>query len=440
MKNHNALIILVALAMAVGSVSADPTPVKLSSLERSIFFRDGKGTRGKAGFNGGNYSDMVFDGNFSNYAYQNGVGAELVIPTTNATTGAAYYVTDFIVGHKGNTRYSLYYTTEVEPPNILSNAKDPRTWTEIDGATNVTFAGVKTNGVNVVATAVKYVFDTALEWNTSLGEVEVWGLDPAELGCLHLHKTEWEAIPATANCTGRGLEQQQCLDCEEWFYRDSSTILPLGHDYETVLVERGTSLAYGSGTNVCRRCGHEIAFPEPRDLIALGGVATLGVVQFTDVSVSSTGNPSYGVNAEKLYDGQWHFDWGKVCPMWYANGLEGEYVDYAFATAVDLTSVEFSVHNHDHIVKFYSLETDGSEVLVGEVAIVKDSSDGALNYQRKTVEFRGVTLTTLRIRFDDKIGTHMDAGDVMLICELHPYGTVAGAGKSAAVRTRVIID
>ena len=440
MKNRITLIPLVAIALAAGSVSADPTSVKLSSIDRSIFFRDGKGTRGKAGFNGGHYSDKVFDGNFTNYAYQNAAGAELVIPTTDTTTGAAYFVTDFIVGHKGNTRYSLYYTTEAEPATILSNAKDPRNWTKIDGATDVTFAGIRTNGVNVVATAVKYVFDTTEEWVTSLGEVEVWGVDPTELGCLHQHKTEWEAIPATANCTGRGLEQQQCLDCGEWFYRDSATILPLGHKYETVLVKRGTSLAYGSGTNVCKRCGHEIAFPEPRDLIALGGVVTPGIVQFTDVSVSSTGNPSYGVNAEKLYDGQWHFTWGNNCPMWYANGLSGEYVDYAFATAVDLTSVEFSVHNHNHIVQFYSLEPDGSEVLVGEEAIIADNSANAQNYQRKTVEFRGVTLSTLRIRFNDSIGVKMDAGNVMLICELHPYGTVAGAGKSAAVRTRVIID
>ena len=202
MKNRITLIPLVAIALTVGSASADPTAVKLSSLDRSIFFRDGKGTRGKAGFNGGHYSDKVFDGNFTNYAYQNAAGAELVIPTTDTTTGAAYFVTDFIVGHKGNTRYSLYYTTEAEPATILSNAKDPRNWAKIDGATDVTFAGIRTNGVNVVATAVKYVFDTTEEWVTSLGEVEVWGVDPTELGCLHQHKTEWEAIPATANCTG----------------------------------------------------------------------------------------------------------------------------------------------------------------------------------------------------------------------------------------------
>ena len=82
MKNRITLIPLVAIALTVGSASADPTAVKLSSLDRSIFFRDGKGTRGKAGFNGGHYSDKVFDGNFTNYAYQNAAGAELVILST----------------------------------------------------------------------------------------------------------------------------------------------------------------------------------------------------------------------------------------------------------------------------------------------------------------------------------------------------------------------
>ena len=64
-----------------------------------------------------------------------------------------------------------------------------------------------------------------------------------------------------------------------------------------------------------------------------------------------------------------------------------------------------------------------------------DSSlpSGDNNYQRFMVEFRGVTLRTLRIKSDD-------ANNAFTICECHPYGTVAGAGKSAAVRTRIIID
>ena len=107
MKNTFAFVLLASTAFIAGSACAEPEPVKLSSLDRSIFFRGGKGTRGKAGFNGGDYSDKVFDGNFTNYAYQNAAGAELIIPTTDTTTGAAYFVTDFIVGHKGNTCYSL---------------------------------------------------------------------------------------------------------------------------------------------------------------------------------------------------------------------------------------------------------------------------------------------------------------------------------------------
>ena len=85
-------------------------------------------------------------------------------------------------------------------------------------------------------------------------------------------------------------------------------------------------------------------------------------------------------------------------------------------------------------VKYHNVVDDSPEtaVLVGLITPNQD--------ERKTTEFRGVTLSTLRIRFDDPTGVHMDAGNVMLICEMHPYGTVNGAGKSAAVRTRIIID
>ena len=170
--------LLFAVLLAAGSAAADSTPIKLSRLGRSIFFRDGKGTRGNAGFNGGDYSDRVFDGDFTNYSYQNGAGAELVIPTTGLDnngndTGVAWFVTEFKVGHKGNAKYSLYYTTEPEPADILKNAKDPRNWTPIDGATGIQAAGTKTYNVNVVATAVKYVFDTTISWTESLAEVEV---------------------------------------------------------------------------------------------------------------------------------------------------------------------------------------------------------------------------------------------------------------------------
>ena len=432
MKNTFTFVLLASTAFIAGSACAEPEPVKLSSLDRSIFFRDGKGTRGKAGFNGGDYSDLVFDGNFSNYAYQNTAGAELVIPTTDAGTGEAWYVTEFKVGHAGNTKYSLYYTTEAEPSGILSNAKDPRSWKQIPDATGIQAAGTKAYSVGLVVTAVKYVFDTAINWNQSLGEVEVWGVNPAELGCMHAHTTEWEGVPGTANCTEFGIEQRQCTDCGEWFQRASSTVLPLGHAYEAVLTERGTSLAYGSGTNVCRRCGHEVAFPEPRDLAGMGGIAAAGIVQFTDISVSSTGNLDWGVNPGNLIDGNWGRNFQPIT-FWYAATVAvSEYVQFAFNATIDLAWIELSTPNREspYKLQFYSVE-GGIETLVGEQAVEYDSEGG--DYQRLTIEFRGVSLSALRIKSND-------ASNKLEFGELHPYGTVAGAGKSAAVRTRVIID
>ena len=326
--------------------------------------------------------------------------------------------TDGNVGHRGNSQYSLYFT------------ENGTTWTEV--AKEKTTTGAFTYTVNHVATKVKYVFETVSNWNPSLTEIQVWGIDPSSLGCLHedQYLTEWELVPGTANCTEYGIDTRQCTKCGEWFQRQSSTVLPIGHDYQTVLVERGTSLDFGSGTNVCRRCGHEIAFPEPQDLARLGGVATVGVVQFTDVTVSSVGNPDWGVRPDLLVDNAWAY----TRPYWYANSKStSEYVQFAFGNTIDLTSVDISVPNRAQTLQFYSVSGDGEE-LVGEQLVEYDASlTGSNPNQRLTVEFRGVSLRTLRIRSDD-------ANNALGIYEVHPWGTVNGAGKSAAVRTRIIID
>ncbi len=421
---------LLAALFAAGSASADATPVKLSELSRSITFREGSGHRGNYGWNGGSSSSAVFDGNFSNYAYQNTAGVELVIPTTDKSSGTAMFVTSFKVGHAGNTQYSLYYTTEAEPADILSKAADPRHWTPIDGATDVQAAGEKTYPVLFVATAVKYVFDTTIGFTPSLGEVEVWGVNPAELSCIHPHRTGWTAVQGTANCTDFGIDQMQCEDCGEFFQRDSSTAFPIGHDYETVLAERGTSLSYGSGSNVCKRCGDVVLFEEPRDVVEIGVSLARGIVKFADLSVSSTGNPDWGPRPDLLVDKSWPYTW----PYWYANTKStSEYVQFDFANAVDLTGVEISVPNRTHTLEFYSV-SGGEEELVGERLVEYDSSlTGDNPNQKFTVEFRGVTLQALRIKSND-------SNNALAVYEVHPWITVAGAGKSAAVRTRIIID
>ena len=418
-------------------LAADADPVKLSSVGRSIFFRDGKGTRGKTGFNCGSYSDFLFNGNFTDYGYQSTAGAELVIPTTGLNddgndTGVAWYVTEFKVGHKGNTKYSLYYTTQPEPANILSNAKDPRTWLPIPDATDKQEAGTKTYNVNVVATAVKYVFDTAIHAVVTVAEVEVWGVDPSELGCQHPSYTDWEEVPGSATCTTRGLERHKCTVCGEVFERDGAPAL--GHDWETELSRSGSSSAFGSGTLACSRCGESIVFNVPIDLRTLGGVAIPGKIQFTDLSVSDSNPNGGGTGPDDMIDGDWTYEWGSY---WFPSTRnESEWVEYDFGTEIDLTKIEWSVANHAQTLKFYKWDGENEEPLV-EIPVAKDNTNN--DYQRGSIEFRGISVKGIRLHIADSIGVKYGGSWFVSVSELHPYGTVVGAGKLDVVRTRILL-
>ena len=417
--------------------AANPAPAweaaKVSSVEHSTFYRVNEETglletkKGKTGLNGGHYSDRLFNGDFTDYSYQKTAGAYIVVDLDD-TFANGCYVTEVKIGHKGTTKYSLYYSA------------DGTAWTAI--AENLTAAGLRTFSVEKVSKKIKFVWATTDGWEQNLAEIEVWGVDPSVVECLHPDEclTEWEAVPGTANCTEYGIDQRLCTNCGRYFHRESLSMLPIGHEYETVLTERGTSLADGKGSNVCSRCGDAVIFDEPRDLTTLGGIYMEGVVQFSAASVSSVCHPEWGCGgADKLMDGTWTVGYNI---NWLANTLyhRDEYAQFDFAATIDLTSVEISVLNHDQIVEFYSVE-GGEEILVGDWVVEKDSSSGAPDYQRKQVEFRGVSLSTLRIRIQDSVGySGWWGGPCTTICECHPYGTVNGAGKSAAVRTRIIID
>ena len=428
--------ILIALLLAAGSASADSTPVKLSSLGRSIFFRDNKGIRGNAGTNGGTWTTSFFNGNFTDYGYQNTAGAEIVIPTTGLDpdtgndTGVPWFVTEFKVGHDGNTKYSLYYTTEPEPANILSNAKDPRTWIPIDGATGIQVKGTKTYNPNVVATAVHYVFDTVLDWTASLAEVEVWGYEPDENTCRHPSYTDWEEVPGSATCTAFGVKRHKCTVCGEVFEQDDAP--PLGHDWETYLDTPGSSSSYGSGTLVCSRCGESIVFNVPLDLTTLGGVAVPGLVQFTDLSVSSFTAGS-GVGAKDLIDNDWSWDWGAY---WFAaTRSESEYVQYDFGTEIDLTKIEWSAPNQALTLKFYKWDGENEEPLA-EIPVAKVGTAG---YQRGSMEFRGVSAKGIRLHIVDSKGVGYNGLSPVGLSELRPWGTVKGAGLLDVLRTKILL-
>ena len=430
-------ILLVALLPAAAAF-ADATPAKLSSLGRSIFFRGGRATRGNAGTNGGHYTDRLFDGNFENYTYCNNSGVtELVIPTTGLDetghdTGVAWYVTSIKVGHNGTSRYSLYYTTEPEPADILSQAKDPRTWTAIDNATDKQVSGTQTYAVNQTATAVKYVFDTFVSWGVSLAEVEAWGIDPAEMGCRHPSFTDWEAVSGSASCTDYGIERCKCTACGEVFERTATP--PLGHDWETRLVAPGSSSTCGSGSLVCSRCGESIVFNVPLDLATLGGVAAEGKVQFTDLAVSASHPDGGGAGPDDLIDGDWTYEWGAY---WFpATRDESEYVQYEFGTEIDLTKIEWSAANHAQTLKFYLWDGE-TETPLAEVAVADD--DSGLGYQRGSLSFRGVSAKGLRLHIADSIGVQYGGGRFVSLSELHPHGTVKGAGMLDVVRTRILL-
>ena len=451
---------LVALALALPAQAAEAT--KISDVAHSVFFRGGSGTQGAAGTNGGHYSDRYFNGNFTDYTYCNGDGGtELVIPTTGLDdqgndTGVAWYVTDFKVGHQGNAQYSLYYTTDPEPewtynPNgTIAAASDPRTWTLIAGADHVQEAGTKTFGVNAFATAVKYVFNTCPNWTTHLAEVEVWAMDPSSITCLHPNMTDdfpaWTACTAPT-CTENGFEERFCPDCGARFEREVP-LSKLGHDFVATLTTPGSATAYGSGYVECSRCNEfHIEFDgDTVDLTTLGGPPINGVVQYTDLTVSSTGAEDGGVKPIYLMDGDWSDGWGHA---WYAGTRShNEYVQFAFGTTIELTKIEYSVLNQYQTVDFYKYDpSNGVETLLRSISIKKDETAGAPGYQRKTEMFFGegenehVFVDAIRMRIGDYVDP--DTGETTayigynygrpyhtIVCEVHPHGTIVGAGMT----------
>lgn len=445
-----------AICVFATSATASSEVVKISDVSRSIFFRGGGATRGNASFNGGCYSKQVFDGDFENFAYCNLSGVtELVIPTTGLDpdtgdeTGTAYFVTEIKVGHLGNAKYSLYYTTDEEPTDILSHGVDPRSWILVEGASQVLYAGTKTFEVNKPATAVKYVFDTFISWTPSLAEVEVWAMDPSMSSCLHpnVESVPWSfCTPAT--CTENGYEERFCPDCDVRFKRENGDVYPkLGHQFVATLVKPGTYSSYGEGFVSCSRCDdvHIVFDGDAVDLTMFGGVPTNGVVPYADLTVSSTGGWEGVIRPSCLMDGSWGDTWGTY---WLSNGKgHDQWIQYSFGTTIELTKIEYSVLNQDQTVDFYKFDSKtGEETLLKSIVIVKDETEGAPGFQRKNILFSDesqiapILVDAIRMRIGDVLDP--ETGEVMkeyigvqygspyntAVCEVHPWGTIAGAG------------
>ena len=423
MKTKILLLLLALLPAAL--LAADAEKLAISGVAQ-MYWANGNPNNNWNG--GGTTQANLFDGNYRTGVHfpYDGRGADNMYLEFNlaALLSGGYYVTQFKVWQAAAHQYSLYYleagASQYEP---------------VDGAVGVSYAG--TDGaaytVGKVCTKVKIVFNKLTGFNPGTSEIEVWGIDPSQMSCSHPAYTDWEPVEGSATCTKKGIDRHKCLVCGEVEERPAELMPPLGHAYVTTLTTPGTSSSFGSGAISCERCDWSEVFNIPVDLTSLGGVVSPGIVQFTDLSVSSEWHPEWEGGAALLVDGVWEL--GEKS-YWAAETLShDEWAEFDFGTEIDLTKIKFLVPNHDHSLDFYKVE-DGVETLIGTVAVA--SVSGA-SFQLKEVEFRGVSLDKLRIRVSDSIGVSHWSRNVVQIYELHPYGTVVGAGKLNTTRTRILL-
>lgn len=451
-------------------------PTKISKLSQAkLYNSDGSMTanNGTGGFGGGAALSHWFDGKKKTdgtdmwggggtYLANLGNGGYCILDFTDDMADG-YYVTQVAISQCGAFPYSIYWSN------------DGTEWTAVPNAQNVSYVGEGVYGVNKIAKYVKIVFNETGGWSLNISEIEVWGMDPDDVTCTHPNVTDnspaWTVYQA-ATCTGNALEERVCPDCGERFTREA-LLTALGHVYVATLIEAGTVTSYGRGTVTCSRegCDFHIDFDgQPVDLTTLGGEPYQGVVQYTDLTASSTGGQDGGISPSDVIDNAWTDGWNSY---WFATSLStNEYIQFRFGTTIDLTKIEYSVLNQDQTVYFNKYDpATGEETPLAQVIIVKDESEGALGYQRKTIYFTrsgeegggaspapdpapgllfatgdsnasGITVNAIRMRIGDVLdpetgavvkrymGTqYTGSSRNTVIIEVHPYGTIAGASK-----------
>ena len=392
------------------------------------------GNNGTDAFGGGTTINNLFNNNFTENVY---------IGPNGRLDNGGYFILDFT--ESGTMPDDGWHITEIAAGNNLASAPyslyysmDGSTWTEVPDAQNVATTGKMTFNVNDTAKYVKCVFVKVGGWTASFNEIRVWALDPADVACTHPSYTEWTLVAGSGSCTTRAQDHCFCTVCGEEFFRDGE---PLGHDFVGTVVTPGTASSYGSGSLTCSRCGFHIDMVEPINLITtkvdgarIGSVAVSGQVNFTDLTVTSTGNGAdepnpnnnWGVNPVALYDGNWTFNWQNY---WYSGaGRDPEpHVDFKFATTIDLAKIEISLPNEAHQTVFYSYdEATDTETEIGRIVISEpDPTITGDNGYVTTIRFYETPVSHLRVRQWNAAGT---AQRQMKISEIYPYGTVTGCG------------
>lgn len=505
-----------------GYVVVQPAVVSKTSLA-TVYDPDGAVNNNT--FGGGSGLGDLFNGKFDygGGKWQGGDGAFMprmqnggyILLDFSSEAPDGYFLTEARIGQLNvQYRYSLY------------TSMDGTTWDPVVDAQGVFRYGIASYGVYALGKYFKFVFDESGGWTANICEIEVKGVVPADAPCIHPGYTAWAPAANSARCTTYGYETRTCTECGTVFTKPSSALPPLGHDYVSAVVRPGSVLRHGEGSIACSRLDWELAFPEPLNLVTtrldgvrISGLAAEGLVQFSNLSVSSTGNgadepnPSdnWGVTPADITAGDWNYAWGAY---WYSRGTDTNvWVDFDFGTEVDLTRVDISLHNHSDSYCFYSVDDDtGTENQIKGFTIVRidpDTGDGyhicrtngvelvdiyedprdgkrayfdALpverddgipaerldengdvvyvqkkendqpvwedeeqtipvmvavendynQYQRFLVDFYETPVKRLRVR-------KKDPTKQMFLCEMHPYGTVVGAGKRRYRRETLLI-
>lgn len=359
-----------------GWMSSEPDIV--SSYAKTTWFNSNGSAMDANGGGGTGNPANVFNGRFGDYQMfpRCGDNGYFILDLSDDFPNGCY-LENVIVDTTGEKRYSVLYT------------EDGSTWKTLVDKQKA--AGKTTYNAGFTAKQVKYVFNDGSMWDYStqyFAEFQVWGMDVDDLPCTHpsIEPVPWVAVPDSATCTAKGLDERFCPDCGERFTKISDDP-PLGHDYVSTLARPGGFKKFGAGSITCSRCDYRIDFsniPEtaetngPIDLVTVGGLAMENLVQFTDVTVTSTDHTEWGPNPAKIIDGSWTEWW---VSYWVSAGLNNQYADFDFGTTIDLTKIMISVKDVNQTFQFFDVDdATGEETQIVQFGVIRTDLDAGYQY------------------------------------------------------------
>ena len=181
MKNAFVLVLLVSAAFACGSACAAMEPQLISKQSIATIYKS-NGTVNNDAFGGGTGMGNFFDGNLEGGVYigpnnrtDNGSYIILDFTKDSSMPSGGWFVTSFAISSATTHKYSLYYSP------------DGSAWTNVNDGVGVSKVGTGVYDVNEVAKKAKIVFDEIGGWTASVSEIQVYGVDPADITCPHSH-------------------------------------------------------------------------------------------------------------------------------------------------------------------------------------------------------------------------------------------------------------